>query len=120
MFMTRDLILGERGLTNSAGNIRSCPRRQRLLLGSGRPHDVRQSVVRWQAAGLSRRSRQTVRVGLRSARKKRRCVCVAILRIGLVYAGTVGRKHKFLHRMMMYRQLFPCNGRSADSAGKIF
>ena len=118
MPMYRNLCFRQRRGPHSAGHIRSWPRRQRLLLGSGRPHDVRQSVVRWQAAGLSRRSRQTVRVGLRSARKKRRCVCVAILRIGLVYAGTVGRKHKFLHRMMMYRQLFPCNGRSADSAGQ--
>ena len=118
MGMASQLRFCQRRGFHSAGNIRSWPRRQRLLLGSGRPHDVRQSVVRWQAVGLSRRSRQTVRVGLRSARKKRRCVCVAILRIGLVYAGTVGRKHKFLHRMMMYRQLFPCNGRSADSAGK--
>ena len=120
MLMACQLLHGEGRGPHSAGHIRSCPRRQRLLLGSGRPHDVRQSVVRWQAAGLSRRSRQTVRVGLRSARKKRRCVCVTILRIGLVYAGTVGRKHKFLHRMMMYRQLFPCNGRSADSAGQTF
>lgn len=120
MTMNRHLCHAQGRAADSAGHIRSWPRRQRLLLGSGRPHDVRQSVVRWQAAGLSRRSRQTVRVGLRSARKKRRCVCVAILRIGLVYAGTVGRKHKFLHRMMMYRQLFPCNGRSADSAGQIF
>lgn len=100
MAMRWHLLSGQCRLADSAGHIRSWPRRQRLLLGSGRPHDVRQSVVRWQAAGLSRRSRQTVRVGLRSARKKRRCVCVAILRIGLVYAGTVGRKHKFLHNGM--------------------
>ena len=65
MPMTGQLRYGEGRVPHSAGHTRPWPHRPRLLLGSGRPHDIRKCIVRRQAVGFPRCSRE--RVGMRLA-----------------------------------------------------
>lgn len=67
MRMARHLGFREGRGPDSAGQTRSCPPQTAPAAGSGRPHDVRQRVVRWQAAGLPGRAIQCVRMGLAAA-----------------------------------------------------
>ena len=65
--MAGQLLHAQRRFPDSAGHTRPWPHRPRLLLGSGRPHDIRKCIVRRQAAGLPGRAIQCVRMGLAAA-----------------------------------------------------
>ena len=89
--------------------------------GSGRPHDVRKGIIRRQAAGLARRTRE--RVGMRLATTSWQGHCSAlseiisraiceVLAVGSILGDTR------LCRMRMARHLGFREGRFPDSAGQ--
>ena len=63
--MARHLLFCERCGPDSAGNTWSWSRSPATAAGSGRPHDVRKGIIRRQAVGFPRYSRE--RVGMRLA-----------------------------------------------------
>ena len=91
--------------------------------GSGRPHDVRKGIIRRQAAGLARRTRE--RVGMRLATTSWQGHCSAlseiisraiceVLAVGSILGDTR------LCRMRMARHLGFRERRFPDSAGQTF
>lgn len=80
-------------------------------------HDKREGVVRRQAVSLARCPGPSMGVGLATPR-----ISAIVQRVtgsvkwAAVAIGVINPRKRH-HRMMMYRQLFPCNGRSPDSAG---
>ena len=116
--MTGQLLNRQGSLSHSAGQAGRMPPQATPVAGSGRPHDPRQRVVRRQTVGAAGRTRECMRVGLRTAcgigrgwRGTNIFTCVGII-------GTFGRKSQITMRMA--RQLLHRERGLADSAGQTF